>query len=70
MSRGCKSLCDKRRFKRQACFSYQDEANGDVTAAHQRVWAFHSLDRGGVRPKVKDRAGSRLAGVVPHSIAF
>lgn len=59
MRRGWKSLCYKRRFKCQALFSYLDQVKGDVTAAYQKVWAFRSLDRGEVRPKVKDRADHR-----------
>lgn len=60
MSRGWKSLCYERRVKCQVCFSCQDEVKGDVTAAQLGVWAFHSLDRGEIRPKVKDRPVHRL----------
>lgn len=49
----------ERRVECQICFSWQDEVKWDVTAAQLRVWAFRSLDRGEIRPKVKDRADHR-----------
>lgn len=58
MSRGWKSLFYERRSSARFVSAARRWRWG-VTGAQLRVWAFHSLGRGEIRPKVKDRAVHR-----------